>query len=414
MTCFAPIKVKINGYVDLLQTVPCGRCNGCRIKRSKDWAIRCVHEAKLHTENDYITLTYNNANLPSDHGLQHLHYQKFIRKLRNRINGSTKKYLAPEILNPEYKEIRYYMCGEYGQATEENNYVARPHYHAILFGYSYPDRTDHVVRRGNQTYLSELLSQDWGKGFIEISEVTFKSAAYVARYIIKKTKRRSRKIHNLRSGYRRNNRKKTTGIYKNVTKTRRRKKILRKIHVRQLRVRNARTGKKTGSTKILQGTNQKGTSGTGRNTTSQASRESKAKQRQYSRKTPDPTIHPTTKNPKTEKGTIMLQSIFTVYDEKAKAHLSPFFRHNSEMAIRDFTDCINRQGHNFNNHPSDYTIFLHGSFDDENAAFTLQSAPKTMGNGVEFIQVPRNEQITDDETVSNEPQIRLHAEGGHS
>ncbi len=110
----------------------------------------------------------------------------------------------------------------------------------------------------------------------------------------------------------------------------------------------------------------------------------------------------------------MLQSIFTVYDEKAKAHLSPFFRHNSEMAVRDFTDCVNQKGHNFCKNPSDYTLFIHGSFDDENGAFTLQSAPKTMGNGVEFIQVPRNEQIEDDETVSYESRIRQHAQGGHS
>jgi len=190
MTCFTPLHAnrspdgkitfpgKGAGYRLGDIELPCGRCNGCRISKSREWAIRCVHEAKTHAQNDYITLTYNNANLPSDHGLHHLHYQKFIRKLRDRTN----------------QKIRYYMCGEYGQATEENDYIARPHFHAILFGYQYPDRQKHVIRRGNQTYLSELLSNDWGKGFIEISEVTFKSAAYVARYIIKKQKNQAESL----------------------------------------------------------------------------------------------------------------------------------------------------------------------------------------------------------------------------
>jgi len=205
MTCFVPIKAnrspdgKITfptgaGYRIGDIELPCGRCNGCRIAKSKEWAIRCVHEAKTHSSNDFITLTYNNDHLPSDHGLHHLHFQKFIRKLRNRVNDDKKKFLDNKELNPEYTEIRYYMCGEYGKATEENDYIARPHFHAILFGYQYQDRKPHVVRRGHQTYLSELLSQDWGKGFIETSDVTFKSAAYVARYIIKKQKKDSENL----------------------------------------------------------------------------------------------------------------------------------------------------------------------------------------------------------------------------
>ncbi len=190
MTCFQPLKAnrspegkitfpgKGAGFRIGDMELPCGRCNGCRISKSKEWAIRCVHEANLHQYNDFITLTYNNNNLPHDYGLNHLHYQKFIRKLRDRTN----------------KKIRYYMCGEYGNATAENNYIARPHFHAILFGYQYPDRKNHKVRRGNQTYLSELLSEDWGKGYIETSDVTFKSAAYVARYIIKKQKKDSENL----------------------------------------------------------------------------------------------------------------------------------------------------------------------------------------------------------------------------
>ncbi len=174
MTCFSPIKIPKNGYVDLLVTVPCGRCNGCRIQKSREWAIRCMHETKANGDNNsFITLTYNGDHLPKDASLNHEHFQKFIRSLRKRTG----------------EKIRYYMCGEYGRATKDNGYIARPHFHSILFGYSFPDKTPHTVRRNNQVYRSKLLEQTWEKGFSEIGNVTFKSCAYVARYIMKKQKK---------------------------------------------------------------------------------------------------------------------------------------------------------------------------------------------------------------------------------
>lgn len=175
MTCFSPIEImRPSG---LYQKVPCKQCNGCRIQRSKEWAIRCSHEAKIHGDNNaFLTLTYNNDHLPKDHSLNHEHFQKFIRSLRQRTG----------------LKLRYYMCGEYGKATKANKYIARPHFHAILFGHSFPDRTNHKLRKAgksyNQTYRSEILEKSWDKGFSEIGTVTFKSCAYVSRYILKKQK----------------------------------------------------------------------------------------------------------------------------------------------------------------------------------------------------------------------------------
>ncbi len=176
MTCFSPIEIdkkSKSGLVMGRQKVPCGRCNGCRISKSKEWAIRCIHETQANGDNNsFITLTYNADHLPKDASLNHEHFQKFIRSLRKRTNI----------------KIRYYMCGEYGRATEDNNWIARPHFHAILFGFSFPDKTNHTVRRNNQVYRSKLLEDTWTRGFSEIGTVTFKSCAYVARYIIKKQK----------------------------------------------------------------------------------------------------------------------------------------------------------------------------------------------------------------------------------
>ena len=72
------------------------------------------------------------------------------------------------------------MCGEYGDDTD------RPHYHAILFNYKFPDAKFHTLRGDHRVYLSALLTETWPHGFHEIGSVTFKSAGYVARYILKK------------------------------------------------------------------------------------------------------------------------------------------------------------------------------------------------------------------------------------
>lgn len=140
--------------------LPCGQCIGCRLDRSRQWAIRCLHEAKLHEQNCFATLTYNDKNLPRT--LQHRDFQLFAKKLR-------KKH-----------KFRYYMCGEYGEQT------ARPHYHACLFGIDFTDKKHHSVNNGNTLYTSDELANTWGLGHAILGKITFESAAYVARYCMKK------------------------------------------------------------------------------------------------------------------------------------------------------------------------------------------------------------------------------------
>ena len=52
-------------FVEFPVTVPCGQCIGCRLERSKMWAVRCMHESQLHDKNCFLTLTYNDENLPT-------------------------------------------------------------------------------------------------------------------------------------------------------------------------------------------------------------------------------------------------------------------------------------------------------------------------------------------------------------
>ncbi len=146
-------------------TVPCGRCIGCRLERSRQWAIRCSHEASLYENNCFITLTYNNEHLPPYGSLQKAHFQKFMKRLRKKNPG---------------KRIRYFQCGEYGEKLK------RPHYHACLFNYDVPDRKFYKQKGDVRLYTSETLEGLWPMGFSTVGDVTFKSAAYVARYVMKK------------------------------------------------------------------------------------------------------------------------------------------------------------------------------------------------------------------------------------
>lgn len=153
------------GFSDMPVQVPCGQCIGCRLERSRQWAMRCIHEASLYSDNCFITLTYNEENLPLYGSLVLKDYQLFMKRLR--------KKFAP-------RKIRFFHCGEYGDET------SRPHYHACLFNIDFPDRKLYSCRNNVKLYTSEILSDLWPHGFATVGDVTFESAAYVARYIMKK------------------------------------------------------------------------------------------------------------------------------------------------------------------------------------------------------------------------------------
>lgn len=182
MTCYHPItmywtgKLTANGkkeytfnptkgYKDLPQEIPCGRCIGCRLKRSRDWSIRCMAEAKMHDQNCFVTLTYRPECLPKNGSLDVSAVQKFFKRLRKKLGD---------------KKIRYYMCGEYGSLR------SRPHYHICLFGYDFPDKKLYKTNNGYPLYNSKMLETLWPYGYAVVGSLTYESAAYTARYILKK------------------------------------------------------------------------------------------------------------------------------------------------------------------------------------------------------------------------------------
>lgn len=151
--------------------IPCGQCIGCRLERSRQWAIRLMKELKLHDRSSFLTLTYDDLHLhktPSGRPTLVLEdCQLFLKKLR--------KHFSPH-------PLRFFQCGEYGEST------LRPHHHMILFGEDFcKDRTPHQnSRSGFPQFTSPTLTRLWGNGLAVISAVSFESAAYVARYCLKK------------------------------------------------------------------------------------------------------------------------------------------------------------------------------------------------------------------------------------
>jgi len=159
-----------DAYSDMPVQVPCGQCIGCRLEKSRQWAIRCTNEASLYENNAFITLTFNDKYLPSDGSLKKSDFQKFMKRLRKRFPN---------------QKIRYFHCGEYGDK------LSRPHHHACLFNIDFPDKKK--LPSNDKLYTSKILESIWthpetkeSLGFSTIGEVNFETAAYVARYVTKK------------------------------------------------------------------------------------------------------------------------------------------------------------------------------------------------------------------------------------
>lgn len=182
MPCYHPSKVLVGRK--LLQgktrtddvTVPCGKCLGCRADQARQWAIRIHHHSSLthQTINGrfsrpswFLTLTYDDENLPENGALVPQDCQRFFKRLRKRLGE---------------EKLSYYLCGEYGDHT------FRPHYHAVLLGPDFPDRRDADHRRAPNVWQDDLLSDTWTYGLHELSPVTFAACSYVAGYVAKKVK----------------------------------------------------------------------------------------------------------------------------------------------------------------------------------------------------------------------------------
>lgn len=155
---------KTDSETGIAISVPCGKCIGCKLEHSRQWAMRCMHEKRLHTESAFVTLTYDPKHLPDGGTLVKRDLQLFMKRYR-KIAGDG---------------VRFFACGEYGEKS------LRPHYHVLLLNKDFVDKRP--IKTGSEytLYASKLLSQLWTAGSHVIGDVNFESAAYVARYCTKK------------------------------------------------------------------------------------------------------------------------------------------------------------------------------------------------------------------------------------
>lgn len=181
MACESPITLRLTNpkydYYDTgkkIDSIPlnCGKCYSCIKRRIAQWCFRLKQEEKISISAKFVTLTYDTEHVPLTERynmtLKKKDLTDFFKRLRyyhqqhTEIQASEVKYIKQHNKRPDYKAIKYYACGEYGEQ------YGRPHYHIILF-----NTTDECIKAA------------WTLGKIHIGDVTEESIAYVLKYIEK-------------------------------------------------------------------------------------------------------------------------------------------------------------------------------------------------------------------------------------
>lgn len=156
-----------NAWEDREMTMPCGKCINCAYKRSEQFLVRQVCEVKTSdplAEHLFATLTYDDENLPVGGSLVRKDAKDFLKLLRYHLG-----------------RITYFGSGEYGSLTH------RPHFHFNLFDIEIPDLEKFKkLDSGQMLYVSEKISEIWGKGQVTLGRFTAGTAGYVAGYVGKR------------------------------------------------------------------------------------------------------------------------------------------------------------------------------------------------------------------------------------
>lgn len=160
---------------------PCRKCLGCRLEHSRQWADRLIMELPYHQDSWFLTLTYDDDSVRISPGVDPS-TGEIVSQHMSLVKKDVQDFLKRLRFNSKQK-VRFFCAGEYGSTT------ARPHYHLIVYGLKLTDLS--VLRSnfaGQVYYISDLIAQCWPYGYHVLAEVTWESAAYVARYTLKKAK----------------------------------------------------------------------------------------------------------------------------------------------------------------------------------------------------------------------------------
>lgn len=145
------------------RTHNCGSCHACRINYTSSWTLRCLYELSSWESASFITLTYNDANLPENGTLVPEHLTKFWKDLRYNLGAD--------------RRIKYYACGEYGDS------YFRPHYHAIVFGVDDCNKNDRLAVADAWQRCDDFMFDRRERGILPVCR---EDIAYVTGYVQKK------------------------------------------------------------------------------------------------------------------------------------------------------------------------------------------------------------------------------------
>lgn len=184
-----------NLYTEFVD-IPCGRCIGCRLDHSKQFADRGALELSYHNSNYFLTITYSDGFVPTvdstsleGYPIQYYNLVKedlqlFWKNLRQHLITRYKQYCMKNnltIKKENYPKIRYIACGEYGEKT------LRCHFHAIVYGLVLNDLVYYgKSKSGEDMFTSKFIDDIWKKGEVWISEACWNNIAYITRYTTKK------------------------------------------------------------------------------------------------------------------------------------------------------------------------------------------------------------------------------------
>lgn len=206
--------------------IPCGHCLECRLDYSRRWADRMMLELETQKKAIFLTLTYDRHHVHPSTWKEVVPEDKYYPSSKHELWSDSGALMLPEYFTLKKKDIqdfmkrirkafpdvklRFYAAGEYGDKT------LRPHYHMILYGLSVDDfftcdrgvfcrecsvddsyyhgHCDRFMIKvpagknelGDQYFTSPLLERVWKNGNVLFSDVSWKTCAYVARYVTKK------------------------------------------------------------------------------------------------------------------------------------------------------------------------------------------------------------------------------------
>nr|CAI9750860.1 replication initiation protein [Microvirus sp.] len=186
-----PVKYEDFMYRKDVMMIPCGQCQGCRLKKRKEWATRMELEAYQHKKEEiwFITLTYDDEKIPS----LNLKTGEIFRGGKHLWKDGSERPQCVQTLNVEDVQLfikrlrkgtrarlRYFLAGEYGDKT------GRPHYHMILYGWE-PKKLKPIHKMSRFGHFTdEDMQKWWGNGQIDIAQATPETYNYVAGYVTKK------------------------------------------------------------------------------------------------------------------------------------------------------------------------------------------------------------------------------------